>query len=46
MIDPQWTHPIFGVINNLDAMAQLITEIKKFADEMKLGQVITSPTNS
>jgi ribonuclease P/MRP protein subunit RPP40 len=29
-------------INNLDAMAQLITVIKKFADDTKLGQVIRS----
>jgi hypothetical protein len=33
-------------INNLDAMAQMITEIKKFADDTKLGQVIKSPADS
>jgi ribonuclease P/MRP protein subunit RPP40 len=33
-------------INNLDAMAHLSTEIKKFADDAKLGQVISSQTDS
>jgi hypothetical protein len=33
-------------INNLDAMAQMITEIKKFAGDTKLGQVKKSPADS
>jgi ribonuclease P/MRP protein subunit RPP40 len=33
-------------INNLDAMAQMITILKKFADDTKLGQVIQTPSDS
>jgi hypothetical protein len=33
-------------INNLDAMAHLITVIKKFADDTKLGQVIKTQADS
>jgi hypothetical protein len=33
-------------INNLDAMAQMITILKKFADDTKLGQVIRTPADS
>ncbi len=34
------------IINNIDAMAHLITVIKKFADDTKLGQVIKSQADN
>jgi hypothetical protein len=37
---------LFLIINNIDAMTHLITVIKKFADDTKLGQLIKSQADN